>query len=89
MRIEFAFDTVYETQGPGQGPRFAKGDIVDFPDNIGERWVRRGHKAIAPKPSFVRVPAPEPAAAPVKPAAKPLPAPATPATAPAKVEPKA
>lgn len=29
MRIRFLSDQVYETGGPGQGPRFAKGYILD------------------------------------------------------------
>lgn len=29
MRIRFLSDQIYETGGPGKGPRFAKGDVLD------------------------------------------------------------
>src|SRR4051794_15173825 len=32
MRIRFLSNQVYETAGPGKGPRFAKGDVLDGKD---------------------------------------------------------
>ena len=55
MRIKFLRNEIYETEGPGKGPKFQKGDVVDFPDHIGQRWERRGHENLDARPSFHRL----------------------------------
>jgi hypothetical protein len=55
MLIEFLWDVIYETEGPGRGPKFAKGEVVEFPDHIGERWTKRGHRHVDYKPPFTKV----------------------------------
>jgi hypothetical protein len=41
MRIRFTRDAIYETEGPGKGPRYSAGEVYDLPDNLAKRWLRR------------------------------------------------
>jgi hypothetical protein len=47
MRIRFTHDAIYETEGPGKGPRFAAGEVHDFTVNFANRWLRRGLAVLA------------------------------------------
>lgn len=40
-RVEFVADYVYETEGRGKGPKFKKGAVYDFPDDLAQRFIRR------------------------------------------------
>lgn len=42
MRIRFTARQVYETGGPGLGPVFEPGEVVDLRDDLARRWLRRG-----------------------------------------------
>ncbi len=41
-RIRFTADAVYETEGPGKGPRFAAGSSHEMRDDLARRWINRG-----------------------------------------------
>lgn len=58
MWVRFLKDAIYETEGPGQGPRFEAGSEHDMRDDLGRRWVNRG--------LAVEIAQPTPAAAPPK-----------------------
>lgn len=60
MRVRFLKDAVYETEGPGKGPRFDAGSEHDMREDLARRWVNRG----------LAVEVAEPAAAPAEPPAK-------------------
>lgn len=42
MRIQFLRDEQYENEGRNKGPKFAKGELFDFTDAFGQRWLQRG-----------------------------------------------
>lgn len=42
MRIKFLSDQVYETEGPGKGPAFHAGELIDCVDDFAHRWINRG-----------------------------------------------
>lgn len=42
MRIKFLRDEQYESEGRNTGPKFAAGEVYDFTDEFGQRWVQRG-----------------------------------------------
>jgi hypothetical protein len=68
VRIRFLERTVYDTNGPGLGPVYAAGEVVEVTPDVAERWFRRGKAeavADAPKPAAAPKPAPAPVAAPV------------------------
>ncbi len=41
-RIRFTADAVYETEGPGKGPRFEAGSSHEMRDDLAQRWINRG-----------------------------------------------
>lgn len=42
MRVKFLRDEQYESEGRNQGPRFAAGEVYDFTEEFGQRWLQRG-----------------------------------------------
>lgn len=71
MRIRFLKDAVYETEGPGRGPRFEAGSVHEMREDLARRWIHRQlaeEVTAAPRPTRPsrppRPPAPQPAAEP-------------------------
>lgn len=42
MRVKFIRDEQYESGGRNLGPKFAAGEVYDFTEEFGQRWLRRG-----------------------------------------------
>lgn len=42
MRVKFLRDEQYENEGRNLGPKFAEGEVYDFTEAFGQRWVQRG-----------------------------------------------
>ena len=59
MRVRFVRDEIYETEGRGKGPRYRADHEYDLPDDLAQRWLRRGAAIVSPDPE-----PPEPEAAP-------------------------
>lgn len=81
MRIRFTKDAIYETEGPGRGPRFAAGEVHDLREDLAHRWINRGLAVAEPEPepaAEVASPPPPPAASPTRRASKPASEPAAP-----------
>lgn len=90
MRVRFTADVLYETEGRGEGPRYAADEVHDLRDDRAERWLRRGVAVpTGDEPSEAEPAAGEPkTVAAADPAAAPQPAPAATVAAEEAPEPK-
>lgn len=93
MRVKFLERQQFENEGRHKGPVFEPGEVYDFTDAFGRRYIDNGSaeildSAVEPKENTfkaitkVAVTEPEPAPEP-QPAPQPVPVPAPPAPAPA------